>query len=136
MEPVFFNLPKVNPTELSPAVWAYIGDAVYETFIRNLLISDGPAKTGKLHSRAVKMVKASFQAELLLKLEPDLTEAEADIVRRGRNIKTGHVPRGADCLTYRHSTAFEALIGYLYLDGAWERLRQLLERIGQLTTGH
>lgn len=132
MDSVFFDLPKVKPAELSPAVWAYIGDAVYETYIRNLLISHGPAKTGKLHSQAVKMVKASFQAGLLMKLEPDLTDAEFEIVKRGRNVKTGHVPPGVELLTYRHSTAFEALIGYLYLDGARQRLNELLDRVMQL----
>ncbi len=124
----FFHLPDVNPAELSPAVWAYIGDAVYELFIRNLLVSRGPAKTGRLHQEAVQKVKASFQAQLLDKIEPLLDEGELDIVKRGRNTKTGHVPSGSDVLTYRHSTAFEALLGFLYLSGKLDRIVALLEQ--------
>jgi len=124
----FFHLPDVNPAELSPAVWAYIGDAVYELFIRNLLISRGPAKTGQLHQEAVQKVKASFQAQLLEKIEPLLDEEELHIVKRGRNAKTGHVPSGSDVITYRHSTAFEALLGFLYLSGKLDRIVALLEQ--------
>lgn len=121
-----FNLPNVNPLEFSPAVWAYIGDAVYELFIRNFLVSRGPARTSRLHHEAVMRVKASFQAGLLSKLEPSLNESELDIVRRGRNVKTGHVPPGSDLPTYRQSTAFEALMGYLYLSGQETRMVELL----------
>jgi ribonuclease-3 family protein len=126
-ESIFFNLAKVNPDEYSPAVWAYIGDAVYELFIRNRLVTGGPAKTRTLHKQAVKMVRASFQAELAARLEPRLSEEETDILRRARNVKSGHTPFGSDPITYRYSTAFEGLIGYLYLSGRRERLIVLLQ---------
>jgi ribonuclease-3 family protein len=125
-ESFFFNLAKVNPDEYSPAVWAYIGDAVYELFIRNRLVTRGPAKTQTLHKQAVKMVRASFQAELAARLETCLSEEEADILRRARNVKSGHAPSSSDPVTYRYSTAFEGLIGYLYLSGRRERLIEIL----------
>lgn len=135
MEENWLGLPGINPIELSPAVWAYIGDAVYELYIRNLLVNRGPAKTTQLHREAVERVKASFQAELLRRLEPYLNETELELVKRGRNVKTGHVPTGSDLQTYRHSTAFEALIGYLYLSDEKQRLIELLRVIGQLEEG-
>jgi ribonuclease-3 family protein len=128
----FFELPKLNPDELSPAVWAYIGDAVYELYIRCHILSGGPAKTNTLHREVTTRVRASFQAHLVTKLEPTLTENELEILKRGRNVKSGHIPAHTDVLTYRHSTAFEALIGYLYLRGEHERLKELLEQIKNL----
>ena len=127
-----FELPKLNPDELSPAVWAYIGDAVYELYIRSHILSGGPAKTNTLHREAIAMVRASFQARLVTKLEPALSENELEILKRGRNVKSGHIPAHTDVLTYRHSTAFEALIGYLYLQGEHQRLKELLEQAKSL----
>jgi ribonuclease III family protein len=124
----FFELPKVNPDELSPAVWAYIGDAVYELYIRCHLLAGGPAKTKTLHHEATEKVRASYQARLASQIEPFLTESELEILKRGRNVKSGHIPAHTDVLTYRHSTAFEALIGYLYLNGKRDRLNELLEQ--------
>lgn len=129
----YFKLPPVKPDEYSPAVWAYIGDAVYELFVRNQLVTGGPAKTQMLHKQAVQRVKASFQAELAARLEARLTLEEMEILRRGRNVKCGHTPSGTDPLTYRHSTAFEALIGYLYLSGRHERLTEVLHQVWALT---
>ncbi|MGE5582699.1 MAG: Mini-ribonuclease 3 [Bacillota bacterium] len=128
----YFDIPAINPDELSPAVWAYIGDAVYELFIRCHLLAGGPAKTKTLHHEAISMVRASFQANLAGRIEPFLTEAEVEVLKRGRNVKSGHIPPGTDVLTYRHSTAFEALIGYLYLSGQQARLTQLLKEAVKL----
>ena len=125
-EPFFVVPPQIHPDELSPAVWAYIGDVVYELYVRQRLLAGGPAKTKSLHKETVKRVRASFQADLVRRLEPCLSEQEREIVRRGRNMKSGHTPAKTDVLTYRHSTAFEALIGYLYLNGQTERLAELL----------
>ncbi|TCL74300.1 ribonuclease-3 family protein [Hydrogenispora ethanolica] len=131
----FPNLTRVNPDELSPAVWAYIGDAVYELFVRHQLVSDGTAKTQQLHKKAIARVRASYQADLVRRLEPLLSEREQEIVRRGRNVKSGHVPSGSDVLTYRYSTAFEALLGYLYLSGSLDRLEEILELVGAAHEG-
>lgn len=128
MESHFFNLPKINPDQLSPAVWAYIGDAVYELFIRNQLLTGGPDKTKNLHHKAVSKVRASFQAELVNKIQSFLKESELEIIKRGRNVKSGHIPNGSDPITYRYSTAFEALIGYLYLSEEYSRLMEILQK--------
>lgn len=132
----FFNFPQVNPDEHSPAVWAYVGDAVYELFIRNRLVVGGPNKTQTLHRQAIKMVRASFQADLAARLEPFLSVAEADVLRRGRNVKSGHTPTSSDPITYRHSTAFEALVGYLYLSGQSDRMVELLRQALELSGGN
>jgi ribonuclease-3 family protein len=132
----FFDFPQVNPDEFSPAVWAYIGDAVYELFIRDRLVGGGPNKTQALHKQAIKMVRASFQADLAARLEPFLSVAEADVLRRGRNVKSGHIPTSSDPITYRHSTAFEALIGYLYLSGQSDRMVELLRQAIELSGGN
>jgi len=73
----------------------------------------------------VKFVSAKAQSRALARLMPHLTEEEADIVKRGRNAKSGTVPKNADVLDYRHSTAFECLIGYLYYNKRFDRLEQL-----------
>jgi ribonuclease-3 family protein len=88
-----------------------------------------------LHRLSTARVRASFQAELIRLIEPFLTETEADIVRRGRNVKSGHVPTNSDVVTYRHSTAFEALVGYLFLSGQGERLKELFDKMLELSEG-
>lgn len=118
---------EVNPNLLSPLVLAYVGDAVYELFIRTKLVVH-PAKVHELHQVAVKYVQASSQAQIVHDWEPELTEEEREVVRRGRNAKGG-VPRHGDVVEYRYSTGFEALIGHLYLSGQHERLLELLNRI-------
>lgn len=115
---------ETNPASMPPLVLAYVGDAVYELFVRTKLVAH-PAKMHDLHKMAVKYVQASSQAQFVHDLEPKLTAEEREIVRRGRNAKGG-VPRHGDVLEYRYSTGFEALIGYLYLAGRHERLVELL----------
>lgn len=116
----------------NPLVLAYIGDSVYDTFIRSMLVSGGSIQVDKLHKRAIKYVQAKAQAEILDKLHDILTEDEQDIVRRGRNTKSNSVPKNADINDYRYATGFEALIGYLYLIGNTKRLMQLFELIRQM----
>ena len=113
---------------LSPLTWAYVGDAVYEQYIRNYLVSTTQLKPNKLHIESIKYVKAAAQAETLKKIEKELTEEELDIVRRGRNAKNHHLPKNANVAEYSHSTAFEALIGYLYLTKQERRLQEILEK--------
>lgn len=118
---------ELNPDRLSPLVLAYVGDAVYELYIRTKLAALSP-KVHELHGAAVKYVQAAGQAAILHEWEPILTEEEKDVVRRGRNAKGG-VPRHADALEYRYSTGFEALLGYLFLSGQKQRLKELMDRI-------
>ena len=112
---------------MSPLTWAYIGDAVYELYIRNKLINETNMKPHKLHIEAIKYVKAKSQAEKLNEIFDSLTEEEQDIVRRGRNTQNHHVPKNSSVEEYMKSTAFEALIGYLYLTKQDKRLKEILE---------
>ncbi|ADL11693.1 Mini-ribonuclease 3 [Acetohalobium arabaticum] len=118
-----------RPRLFSPETMAYIGDSIYEVFIRSYLIEQGLRKGNSLHQQAVKYVNAGAQAELLQQLESYLTEEEEAIVRRGRNSNSGSVPKNADVVDYRYSTAFEALLGYLYLEGKKVRLEEVLTEI-------
>ncbi|SDJ09533.1 Mini-ribonuclease 3 [Natribacillus halophilus] len=107
---------------------AYIGDAVYELYVRERLLQAGYTRPHQLHAQATSYVSAQAQADLLqfwLKHER-LDTDEKTIVRRGRNAKSGSVPKNIDVMTYRQSTGFEALIGYLHLQGKKERLTDLL----------
>jgi ribonuclease-3 family protein len=112
---------------LSPVVLAYIGDAVFEIYVRQRLVAGFNRKPNELHRAATSYVSAAAQARLLQRWIPLLTEEEADIVRRGRNTKSGQPPKNADPGDYRHATALECLVGYLYYNGAKERLEQLVE---------
>ena len=111
---------------LSPLVWAYVGDSVYELFIRTNLVNTSNAKPHKLHLESIKYVKAKAQADILEKIENKLTEEEKEIVRRGRNTENHHVAKNSNVADYSKSTAFEALIGYLYLMKQDERLEEIL----------
>jgi len=121
-----------NPEALSPAVLAYVGDAVYELAIRqHLACKMGHSKVNKLHRETVKQVRAGAQASVLQKLGGSLTEKEAEMVRRGRNVKSGHVPKSAKVLDYRHSTGLECLVGYLYLKGDMKRLEEIMAFVSE-----
>ena len=114
---------------MSPLTWAYIGDAVYELFIRNKLINETNLKPHKLHIEAIKYVKAKSQAEKLNEIYEALTDEEKDIIRRGRNTQNHHLPKNSNVQEYMYSTAFEALIGYLYLTKQNTRLKEILEKV-------
>lgn len=114
---------------LNPLVLAYVGDSVYDTFVRTLLVSGGYGQVAKLHKMAIEFVKAKAQADTLEKISEFLTADEQDIVRRGRNTKSATVPKNADLSDYRLATGFEALIGYLYLTGRIDRLMEVIRRV-------
>ncbi|MCI8545934.1 MAG: Mini-ribonuclease 3 [Clostridia bacterium] len=113
---------------LSPLTWAYVGDAIYELYIRTNLVNKTKLKPHKLHIESIKYVKAKAQADILKRLMDDLTEEEKDIVRRARNAENHHLPKNADPEDYMYSTAFEGLVGYLYLSKKDERLKEILEK--------
>ena len=118
---------EIDVNQMSPLVWAYMGDSVYEQFIREYLVKNTKYKPHKLHIEATKFVKASAQAEILKKIEAILTEEEKDIVRRTRNTENHHVAKNASVQDYMYATAFEGLVGYLYLTKQLERLNEILE---------
>ena len=111
---------------LSPLTWAYIGDCVYELYVRTNLVNETNLKPHKLHLETIKYVKAQAQAELLRKIQDKLTEEEKEIVKRGRNAENHHLPKNCNIQDYMYATAYEALIGYLYLTKRFERLKYIL----------
>ncbi|WP_168123550.1 ribonuclease III domain-containing protein [Paenibacillus sp. HB172176] len=110
---------------INPVVLAYMGDAVFELLVRQYLIAMPNHKSHHLHKEATKIVSAKAQRQLLERWQPLLTEEEADIVRRGRNAKSGNPPKNADPADYRHATALECLVGHLYFENKLERLGEL-----------
>jgi ribonuclease-3 family protein len=122
------RLPK-SPGELPPLLLAYLGDAVFELYIRWHLAARGIMKPAEWQKSAVRYVSAPAQARALKRLEPLLTEEEKQIVKRGRNAKSGSSPKNASVSEYRHSTGLEALVGHLYCLGNGERIGELMQII-------
>lgn len=118
----------IEVNQMSPLVWAYMGDAVYEKFIREYVIKQGLCKNGALHKKSIKYVSATGQAEIIKRLENILTDDEKNIVRRGRNSNPHSTAKNADIIDYKYATGLEALIGYLYLTGEKERLKIILNK--------
>lgn len=120
----------------SPLVLAYIGDAVYELFIRTRVVNQGSMQVSKMHKKSAELVKAQTQASLVRSLGEELTLEELAVYKRGRNAKTVTMAKHATMADYRMATGFEALVGYLYLTGRYERLLHLvhmgLEKMGEL----
>jgi ribonuclease III family protein len=119
---------KIDEKQLNSLALAYLGDAVFETYIRYHLIQTGQVRPNQLHRAATKYVSAKAQAGIVHRiLEANiLSDTEITVLKRGRNAKSGSVPKNTDVLTYRHSTAFEALIGYLHLSGDKKRVEELI----------
>jgi len=112
---------------MSPLVWAYVGDSVYELYIRTKLVNTTKLNPHKLHMESIKYVKAAAQAQTLTKIYDKLNFDEQEIVRRARNAENHHLPKNATNADYMYSTAFEGLIGYLYLTKQDKRLKEILE---------
>ena len=124
--PITKEIQDVN--QMSPLVWAYVGDCVYELFIRTYLVENTKLNPHRLHVEAIKYVKASAQANFLKSFYESLTDEEKDIVRRARNANNHHLPKNSDVQEYMYSTAFEGLIGYLYLCRKYERVKEIIEK--------
>lgn len=109
---------------------AYIGDSYYELCIRKHVLDKNYTKVQDLHRLTIKYVSAKAQSKIIRRLmdEGFLTETERNIVKRGRNSKTHHKRQNVDKRTYDQSTAFEALIGYLYLLGQFNRLNEVIKQ--------
>lgn len=106
---------------------AYVGDAVHSLYVRQQLTFTGDRKIDALHRLASSKVKASAQAEFAESLFDSLTEAEQSVYLRGRNSSSHHKAKNQTLADYRKATGFEAVLGYLYLTGQYERLRYILE---------
>lgn len=121
-------LRKNDVDQLNALALAYMGDAVYEQAIREHLLRSGRAKPNILHRQSTTFVSAKAQAMVLKRITEEgfLTEAELAIMRRGRNAKSGSVPKNTDVQTYNFSTAFEAVLGWLYLKEEQARVDEII----------
>lgn len=123
----------VEAREMNTTALAYLGDAVYETFIRERVIQTGQTHADQLHKSGVKYVCASGQAKVIKLLLPLFSEKEAALIKRAKNHKSATKPKNVDHVTYKWATAFEALIGYLYLSEQDERLAELMLKAAEIT---
>ncbi len=113
------------PNQYSALALAYIGDCIYELYVRSFLIAQADQRVNALHKQATKFVCAAAQAEFYHKIEGILTEGEQAVFRRGRNTKS-HPPKNASVSDYRIATGVETLLGYLYLKNDIARISQLM----------
>ncbi len=124
-----FNMgEKIPPSQYSPLTLAYVGDCVYELFVRTYLLKDLNLPVQKLHKTAIKMVNAKAQSDLYQKVKDILTDEEITVYKRGRNTNS-HPPKNANMVDYKSATGVEALIGYLYLKGDSERILEILKNL-------
>ena len=121
----------MNIDTINVIALAYLGDAIYEVYIRESLLKKNIVKVDALQEHATKYVSAKGQAKILTNLIDNniLTNDEIDIVKRGRNNKRSTHPKNTDIITYKLSTGFEALIGYLYLSNKQDRLEEIFNYI-------
>ncbi|MBQ7137304.1 MAG: Mini-ribonuclease 3 [Bacilli bacterium] len=117
--------------DLNAQELAYIGDAVYEMYIRKYLINKKIRKVNNLQKEAKKYVSAIGQSTYLKNMIDNdfLNEKEIDLVKNARNFKTASKPKNSDIITYKYATALEALIGYLYLSNKKDRIDEIMNYI-------
>ncbi|MEG2295153.1 MAG: ribonuclease III domain-containing protein [Oscillospiraceae bacterium] len=125
------NLQKLelDPKFLSPITLAFIGDAIYEVFVRQSLLQKGDMPVGKLHRLSVEKVRASSQAKAFDTLVETLSESEVTVLKRGRNAHSSTTPKNCDVVSYRKATGIESLFGYLYLNQEYERLNEIFAMV-------
>lgn len=116
-----------DPKTLSPLTLAFVGDCVFELFVREKLVCDANCPVNTLHRQSVQQVCCTAQAADCAVLAPLLTEEETTMLHRGRNAHTNHVPKNASVADYHAATGLECLFGYLYLQGNVQRLRTLFQ---------
>lgn len=121
----------MNIESMNVITLAYLGDSVYEVYIREYLISKEIVYVVDLQKEAIKYVSAKSQAKILDYLVNNnyLSEEEVNIVKRGRNYKRDSHPKNTDIITYKKSTGFECLVGYLYLSKNINRLDEIMNII-------
>ena len=119
-------LKNINLSVISNQTLAFIGDSVYDLYIRTYLASKSTKKTGLLHKEATRYVSAKAQAMIIDKIMDNLTEEEIEIYKRGRNTSIQSISKNADITEYKKATGFEALIGRIYIEKKTERLEELI----------
>lgn len=134
---LFPQLPEREAKLLSPLVLAYIGDTVYDLYVRTLLLHQSDSTAHGFHVMAAKLVCAGAQASAYARVADELTQEEAAVYKRGRNAHMGSIPKNASIAEYRAASGLEAVLGYLFLSGQDERIRYLMQQILQPTfTAH
>jgi ribonuclease-3 family protein len=123
-----FQMKKKDIHSYSPLTLAYIGDGIYEIVIRSIIVGHGNEQVNKLHKKSSQLVKAQTQAEMIRQLMDGLTDEELQIYKRGRNAKSYTSAKNADIADYRTATGFEALMGYLYMEGQSDRMLALIKK--------
>ena len=111
--------------QLSPLSLAFIGDTVFDLFVREMLLCDANRPVKKLHNTAAKLVNAKTQAKIAEALTEKFTEQELGVFKRGHNAHTNHIAKNASNRDYHYATGLEAVFGFVYLNGDTERLREL-----------
>ena len=121
----------IDMNSINSLVLAYLGDSVYELYVRRYLVKKNIGKVNDLQKEAINYVSASNQEKYLLKMVENnyLTEDELDIVKRARNHKNNHKPKYSSIITYKNATGLETLIGYLYLSDNTKRIDEIMEYI-------
>ena len=121
-----FALAEINADQYSPLALAYMGDCAYEIVIRTLLLHKGNTHVDRLNKRASNLAKAGTQAQMIMAILDKLSEEEVTIYKRGRNAKAYTSAKNASINDYRKATGFEALIGWLYLKGEFDRMTEII----------
>lgn len=124
---MFTKISKEKARQISPVTLAFVGDAVYSLYVREREVLKCDDKLGELQKHTTAAVSAKGQSELLFKIESMFTEEEEDIFHRGRNAKKSTKSKSASVADYNRSTGFEAVLGFLYLTGQYDRISQLIE---------
>ncbi|MDE5803552.1 MAG: ribonuclease III [Lachnospiraceae bacterium] len=122
-----FAVKEMDIRSYSPLTFAYVGDAVYDLIIRTVAVGRANKAVSALHKKTSSIVKAKTQSDIIEVMMPHLTEEEREIYKRGRNAKPHTMAKNASVSDYRRATGFEALIGYLYLDGKFDRILELVK---------
>lgn len=118
-------------SEINSLVLAYLGDTIYEDYVREYLIKKGIANVNDLQTESIKYSSAKAQCEIVKRLisESFFTDTELEIIKRARNHKSVSHPRNCDIVTYKYATGFEALIGYLKLENNIDRIEEIMKSI-------
>ena len=118
----------MKTTNLSPLALAFMGDAIHTAYVREKVLEGQISNQNNYHNRSKSYCNAKTQRETLEIIESELTEEEKDITRRARNAHSKHIAKNFDEETYKKATAFEALVGFLYLTDQKDRLKYILEK--------
>jgi ribonuclease-3 family protein len=122
-----FNIEQKKPESYSPLALAYIGDAIFDLMIRSMVVSKSNKQVEKYHKKVTSIVSAGAQAKMMKGIRDSLTEEEHAIYKRGRNANFNSKAKNATRSEYRNATAFEAVLGYLYLKEDYKRLVDVVQ---------